>query len=159
MDYLILATNLKNLAITQYTNYNFNSFAKIGDTHVGFSEDGIYELDNASDDDGTDIDAFAELVRSDWGIPNGKRVRKMYVGYEADGKLQFTLTSDEGVVEVYTLQPTITDLKQDGGVINGRRRQRGRYWEEKISNTLGCDFSLDAIDVIPVVLANNLRGS
>lgn len=159
MNYLTLAVNLKNLAISQYTNYNFNSFAKIGDTHIGFNEDGIYELDNAQDDDGTAIDAFAELVRSDWGVSNQKRVRTIYIGYEANGVLQLILSTDEATAETYTLTPTLSANKQGSGELHGRRSQKGRHWDIKIANTLGCDFSLDSIHILPTILNSKPRGS
>jgi len=159
MNYLTLATNLKNLAITQHTNYNFNSFCEINGTPVGLSEDGIYELDNARNDDGSNIDAFVELVRSDCGISNQKRIRKFHLGYESNGTIQFKVKTDEGSAETYNLSPTLSSNKQGSGEENGRRRQKGRYWEVKVANTSGCDFSVDSIHVTPTILTSKPRGS
>jgi len=159
MNYLTLAVNLKNLAISQYTNYNFNSFAKIGDTHIGFNEDGVYELDNAQDDDGTDIDAFGELIRSDWGISNQKRIRKVYVGCESDGTIQLITSTDENTAETYDLTPALSSSEQGSGKLNGKRSQKGRYWKPKVANTLGCDFSVDSIHVVPTILGSKPMGS
>jgi len=159
MDYLTLAVNLKNLAISQYVNYNFNSFAKIGNIHIGFSEDGIYELDEAGNDDGSSIDAFGEFPRSDWGIPNQKRIRKFHVGYESTGSIQFEVKTDEGNTETYRLTPALSSSRQGSGEVSGRRSQKGRYWEIKIANTSGCDFSIDSIHVDPTILNSKPRGS
>jgi len=156
---LVIATNLKNLASTQYTNYNFNSFSEINGVKIGLNETGVFELDKVSDDDGTDIAAFAELARSDWGSPSMKRIRKAYIGYEAEDRLKLTFKADEGREEVYYLEPTLSLEKQGSSVMNGRRTQKGRYWEVKIENTKGCDFSLDAIDITPIVLTNKPGGS
>jgi len=152
MDYLTLAMNLKNLAISQYINYNFNSFAEINGTFIGFNEDGIFDLDNTQDDDNTNIDAFAELVTSDWGIPNLKRIRKIRAGYEAAGDIRLILTADEGTEQSFTLAPTTTGNIQTDGSMTGRRIQVGRHWKIKIENTLGCDFSLDTLTAKPVIL-------
>lgn len=156
---LTLAVNLKNLAISQYTNYNFNSFAKIGDTAIAFSEDGIFELDNVSNDDSDNIDAFAEFPRSDWGIPNQKRIRGINVGHESSGIVQLTITADEGTSEAYHFEPTLTSNKQGSSELVGRRKQKGRYWDFKISNTSGCDFSIDTVDVTPIILNDKPMGS
>ena len=159
MDYLTLAVNLKNLAISQYVNYNFSSFLKINGVAVGMSQDGIFELDNLTTDDAVEIDAFVELVRSDWGIANLKRIKKFYMGYEATGEIDLSLTTDEGAEELYTFKPTMIEGNQGSGFINGRRRQSGRYWQLKISNTLGCDFSIDSITVSPTVLIRKPGGN
>jgi len=156
---LTLAVNLKNLALTQYVNYNFNSYSEINGVKIGFNESGVFELDKVGDDDGVDIAAFAELVRSDWGSPSLKRLRKIYVGYEAEGRLKLTFKTDEGREEVYNLEPTLSLEKQGSSSTEGRRSQKGRYWEVKVENTKGCDFSLDAIDITPVVLTNKPKGS
>ena len=159
MEYLTLATNLKNLAISQYTNYNFNSFCEINGVPIGLSEDGIYELDNAQDDDETNIDAFVELVRSDWGISNQKRIRKFHLGYESNGTLQFKVKTDEGTAETYSLSPALSASKQGSSEVYGRRGQKGRYWEVEVTNTSGCDFSVDSINVTPTILTSKPRGS
>lgn len=156
---LTIATNLKNLALTQYTNYNFNSFSEINGVKIGLNETGVFELDKVSNDNGVEIVAFAELVRSDWGSPSLKRIRKIYAGYEAEGGIKLTFKTDEGKDEVYSLKPTLSLGKQGSGVANGRRTQKGRYWEIKIENVKGCDFSLDAIDITPMVLTNKPKGS
>ncbi len=147
MNYLTLAVNLKNLAISQYTNYNFNSFAKIGDTYLGFNEDGIFELDNLKTDDGTAIAAFAEFPNSDWGVPNLKRVRKMRVGYEAEGSIKLVLITDKSNEESYSLKPVLEEEQQGGSTLQGRRSQKGRYWKVRVENVKGVDFSLDSLSV------------
>jgi hypothetical protein len=153
MNYLTLAVNLKNLATSQYVNYDFNSFATISGVAIGFSQDGIFELDNTKTDAGTAIDAFAELVNSDWGIPNLKRCRRIHVGYEAEGGINLILTTDEGYEESYSLKPVLAEEQQGGSVICARRSQKGRYWKVKVENIKGGDFSLDSITVDPTILS------
>jgi len=153
MNYLTLAVNLKNIAISQYVNYNFNSFVKINNTAIGFNQDGIFELDNLNSDNGTIIAAFAELVNSDWGIANLKRVRRMQIGYEAEGAITLILTTDEGYEERYSLKPVLVSEQQGGSIMYGRRSQKGRYWKVRVENNKGVDFSIDSLTAVSTILS------
>jgi len=159
MEYLTLAMNMKNIALSQYTNYNFNSFAEIGGRYFGFNSDGIYELDEADDDNDTNIDAFAEFTRSDYGLSNQKKMRRIIVGYEASGSIQLVTAADEGSSETYSLSPTLAGNKQGSGVLWGKRTQKGRYWDMKVQNVDGCDFSLDFIEADFIIGSKKPQGS
>ncbi len=152
---LTLNMNLSNLAITQFCNYNFNSFCKIGSKYFGASDSGIFEL-SGNNDNGTSIDAFFELLVSDFGISNVKRIRKIYVGYEAKGNLIVTVKDNEDNTRSYTL-PYLDYDRQNNSQVNVGRDGLGKYWQIKISNINGCYFAVDSIDILPVVLGNKPR--
>jgi hypothetical protein len=152
-EHLTICLNLRRTGPTQYSNFNFNSFGNLGGMVLGANEDGIFLLDSADNDDGTPIDAFLELLTSDFGIPNAKRMRIIDIGYEADGQIKVVLKADDRFEYVLYLAPAATNRQQDRGRAKGQRNVKGRYWTARIENTDGCDFSIDHIQIIPIILS------
>lgn len=152
---LALAVNLSNTAISQYCGFNFNSFCKIGEKYFGASDTGIYDL-TGDDDAGVFINAFFELVLSDFGISNIKRIRSAYVGGESDGELTLTLKDDENNSRSYALNLTSGNVQSSGKVKVGRDGQ-GRYYQVRIDNISGCYFAIDDIEVLAIILGRKPR--
>ena len=151
----VLNINLSNLSVTQFCSYNFNSFCKIGDKHYGANDSGIFEL-TGNDDTGINIDAFFELIVSDFGISNVKRIRKIYAGYEAKGDLIVTTKDNEDNARSYTLS-YLDYNKQNGGQVNVGRDGLGRYWQIRVDNINGCYFAIDNIELVLTILGRNPR--
>lgn len=157
VNYKGLAINLVNSAAVQYCFYNFNSMCKFGDVYLGANEDGIHILEG-SNDNGVDIDAFFELVLSDWGISNYKKIRRAFIGCLADGVIKVTFTTDKDGTWNVEFRPGET-AKQQGNAVKGRRDILGRYWNVRLENINGSDFKIDAIELIVNVLDKRRRGS
>lgn len=155
MEKVVLNINLSNLAVTQFCNFNFNSFCKIGSKHYGASDSGIFEL-TGNDDTGTNIDAFFELIVSDFGISNMKRVRTAYIGGQADGRLTLTLKDDEDNSRTYDLDLT-SGNKQSSGKVPIGRDGLGRYWQVRIDNESGAYFAVDSIELLLTILGRKPR--
>jgi len=150
-----LSVNLSNLSIVQWCNYDFNSFCQIGGKFFGSDETGIYEQ-TGNDDAGTEIDAFLELIVSDFGISNMKRIRSIYVGGESEGGLTLTLKDNENNSRIYTLNLD-TGNKQSSAKIAVDRAGIGRYWSLRIDNVGGVYFAIDDIEVLAVILGRKPR--
>jgi len=150
-----ISINLSNSAVTQYCGFNFNSFCKIGNKYYGASDSGIFDL--AGDDDaGTDIDAFFELILSDFGISSMKRIRSIFVGGEANGELTLLLKDDENNSRSYALNLTSGNVQSSGRVDVGRDGV-GRYWQVRIDNINGEYFAIDDIEVLAIILGRKPR--
>lgn len=158
-EYLGLSMCLNNLAVSQYCNHKFDSMVKFGERYIGAGRDGIVTLDDAETDGGAVIDSVIELPLTDFGISHQKRFRSIYVGYETEGTLKLTVTNDEGNEREYTLVALKTGNLQHGGKVPVNRDGKGRYWKLKIENVDGCDFSIDMIEVIPVILGRKPSGT
>lgn len=152
---LALSINLSNMAVTQFCNYSFNSFCKIGESYYGANDSGIFEL-TGNDDNGTNIDAFFELIVSDFGISNMKRIRSAYVGGESEGRLTFTLKDNEANQRTYSFNLD-TGSKQSSGKIDIGRDGQGRYWQVRIDNTNGVYFAVDFIELVAFILGRKPR--
>ena len=158
-EYLGLSICLNNLAVSQYCNHKFDSIVKFGERYIGAGQDGIATLDDAETDGGAVIDSVIELPLTDFGISHQKRLRSIYIGYETEGSLKLTVTNDEGNVREYTLTALTAGNIQHGGKVSINRDGKGRYWKLKIENVNGCDFSIDMIEVIPVILGRKPSGT
>lgn len=152
MGNLTLKMNTRNQAVTQYVNYDFNSFCEFNGKILAASPDGLYEIESGNKDDGANIDAFFELPNTDFGMANNKRIRTIYAGYTADNDLSFTVVDDEDKETTYTL-PLNKSGKQNVSKLNaGRFYNKGCYYQIKISNTAGCYFDFDFIKMIMIIL-------
>jgi len=149
----VLDHALQARATTQYIDYEFNSMVKFGDVYLGASTDGIYELDGDTDD-GDAIGAYFEPVVTDFGINNPKKVRFIFLGYEAEGDLIVTL-GDNRSQKSFTVDSVVTG--QQWRRITGSRSIRGRYLTFQVSNVDGCDFGIDSIDVALVVMPRSFK--
>ena len=167
MSMLGLHTNLSNMASAQWDGFNFKSVCQLNGVCLGANTDGIFVLGSSdtdqyidADNTGSEIDAYFELPKTDLGISNSKHIRSGYVGHESDGELRVTIKlDDEATGFTDSMSPEGTENKQRSGEIRGRRDHYGRYFTTKVQNTNGCDFSVDSIEVIPVILGRKPSGS
>lgn len=145
-----VAMHTENLALTTYTNYEFNSFAKFNGVYLGAKTDGIFALSGATDA-GVLIDAAARLGITDFSTSHLKRVERCYVGYRTDGSMVLRVLTDGGESRDYLLTAT----GQSGAHGNYVRIGRGveaRYWQFELLNRDGADFQLDMMEFKPTVL-------
>jgi hypothetical protein len=155
MSLISVIMNLQNRAVTQYANFDFNSFCKIGDTLFAASDSGLFSLEGDLDN-GLPIDGEFELVTSDFGIANLKRLRSVYVGGRADGETVLTVKDDEGNAREYSISLFKTD-KQTGVKASIGRNGLGRYWSIGVKNVGGSYFSVDGVEIVPIVLGKKPR--
>jgi hypothetical protein len=149
------------MAVTQYSNFNFNSIVQFKGKPYGSGDAGIFTLADAQTDNGLSIDAFFEFWIGDAGAINLKRIRALHFGFEANGNMAVEVTDDDGTSKVYdiTVEKTgvvgVAGYTQHGNRVFIERTHIGRYWKLKVSNADGADFSIDRIDVTWNVLAGS----
>jgi hypothetical protein len=156
---LAYVTNLNSGAVSTYRNFNFNSFAKIGEKYYGASDDGIFEL--AGDTDaGTNIDVVVKLGTEDFEIEKVmtaeamKRVDTAYLGVNTDGAVILKVTANE-VTTSYTLSATTRTSLNTGRIMLGKG-VASRYWDFEINNVDGSDMTLESITFYPVALTRRI---
>lgn len=163
-DRLGMVVNLANLAPTQYLEYNFNSMIKFGDVYLGANEDGIWSLgdndyDNyVSSEDKDNISAWVELLTTDFGLPNQKRLRRAYIGYETDGSIILKVKNDDGNERSFTLTKITGSDTQEGAKITIDRDGKGRYWNFRFENVAGSYFAIDSVDLVAFILGRKPSG-
>lgn len=145
--------NTDSFAVSKYLDYNFNSMCRFNGAFFASSNLGVYELTGA-DDAGTDIDAALKTGVMSFGTHKMKRVRSAYVGVKSDGTMVFkTITGRKE--RWYSLSPTNTTHK-DGVRVKLGRGVKSVYWQFELTNVDGADFTLDDIELLPIMLSRKV---
>lgn len=139
------AINTKNFATTEYTGYEFNSFAQMGRKYIGATRDGLYELDG-------DTDAGAAIIaeiKSGFMQLGGSRFtsfKAAYLGMRGEG--DFVLKLETGDGKTYTYAVVGKDMET--AKVHLGKGLRARYFAFELIST-GQDFDLDGVEFIPLV--------
>ena len=150
MGYVAIGVNIKNVAVTQYTEYGFNSMAVFSGVPLAANSSGIYRLDNGDTFNGVDVEAYFLLPYTDFGTSFLKKIRRVALGYESNGDLKLTLYYDEAVSAEASMVLSGFGMRKHEGVVYFRRDMLGTYLTLKVENLQGCDFSVDSIEAIVV---------
>ncbi len=140
-------TNTRTGAVTEYQNYAFNSFARIGNKYVGASDAGLYEL-LGDDDAGTDIVASLKGGFLQFGGTHLSRLKAAYIAMRGEED-DFVLRVETMDGATYTYQ-TATRSGRSSKVHMGKG-QRARYFAWELVST-GQDFDLDTLEFVPIVV-------
>lgn len=149
--YTAWAMNTRNAAVTQYTGFNFNSFAKMGERYLGANDQGLFWLDG-DDDDGRTVKS-----RITTGIiqPNGNKlagVQYAYLGMRGDGQFVVTVTDEAGGAYNYTL----TGSSMETARVAFGRGLKTRYFTFSLESQ-GQDFDLDSVEFITTEMARKVQ--
>ncbi|MES2251545.1 MAG: hypothetical protein V4645_30045 [Pseudomonadota bacterium] len=139
----VWVVNLESNASTTYSNYSFNSFARIGNHYYGASDDGLFELAGRNDD-GQPIQAAIGLGDLDFGSQHLKTISEAYVGMSGDGELYMKVMGEDELSYIYKTRGFGPRLAQ-------RRIELGRglqanYLTVELFNKDGSDFNLDSVE-------------
>lgn len=152
MGNVCISLNTRNRAITNYHNYIYNSLCNNNGVIYGSKDDGIYALGKEYDDDnGTDIDAYADTLDSDFDIASEKRLRSMNIRYLTNGTIILSYMTDRTTTYQSTVLPDNSTRKPHGRKVPGTRDMRGTYYRFRIENVDGADFTFNAIGIVPIV--------
>lgn len=145
--YKTKAVNISNGAVTEYHNFQFNSYAYFNGVYLGANSNGIYRLDGDTDA-GTKIEARILTGPQDFGINILHKPTDVWLTYRADGELLVLVEMDEEGT-IYEIElPT-----SKRGLHEMRTRQfprgfDGRFYAFGLRNTSGCDFDVSTLRVI-----------
>jgi hypothetical protein len=131
--------NTETGALSQYTNFSFNSFCEFKGHNLAASPTGIYLLEGESDD-GIDIDASFSPGINDFESPQGKRMLNAYVMFKGDGQCYLKVTGDDGIQYDYLLESVGERTKTVKAKIG--KGMKGRSFETEIANISGTDFEI-----------------
>lgn len=140
------AMNARNGAVTEYTNYEFNSFAKIGNRYVGASAEGLYEL-LGDDDAGTSIIARIKGGFLQFGGTHLSRLSAAYIAARGEGQFVLRIITGEGAAYNYS----VDTRNMRSTKVHMGKGQRARYFSYELISS-GQDFDLDTLEFVPVVV-------
>lgn len=142
------AINTATGAVTEYLNYVFNSFGKLGNRYIGAASDGLYELAGATDQ-GSTIVARIKGGMMNLGQSKYTSFKAAYIGMRDDGShndVYLRLVTGDNKTYTYKVQSkTMETVKVHFG-----KGLRARYFSYELY-TAGQDFDLDNIEFVPIV--------
>jgi hypothetical protein len=137
--------NTKTLAVTQYVNFNFNSYTKFNGKYIALNKTGICEL-GGDDDNGEDIVANVKTGTIDTYGENINRLRDGYVTFRSDGDILLTIVGDETNERTYTINNSTTNTIHERR-IKFQRGIRDRYFSFELSNVSGSSMDIDKLRI------------
>lgn len=146
--------NTATKGVTEYSNYPFESYAKIGKRYYGAAQNGVYLLEGDTDDS-TPIEAYVRTAMLQ--VASGKQARMpaAYLGYTSSGQLvmKVVTTSEAGTKAEwwYELVSQTASAPREGRIKVGKGL-KSVYWQFALSNKNGADFSLDVLKLWPMPL-------
>lgn len=147
--------NTRNGAVSEYTNFQFNSIVKFGSVYLAAGPSGVVVL-GGDTDAGEEIDARARTGQLNYGSSFLKRIPRLYVSHSADGDLVFRTITQEGGTRSYLLQVN--------GIVGEQQRRvpvgigpKSVRWQFELANRAGSDFSLSSILVYPKTLGRRIQ--
>ena len=138
------AINTRTGATTEYQNYNFNSFAQMGNKFLGASPSGLYELDGDTDD-GADVIGTIRGGYAQFGGSKFTSFKGAYLGLRGDGDYVLRLIDGTDTIRDYA----VTQSSMRTAKINLGKGLRSRYFAWELIST-GQDFDLDSVEFIPI---------
>lgn len=139
------AMNTRTAAVTEYTNYNFNSFAQLGDKYLGATKDGLYEL-SGDTDAGVDIIADIKSGFAQFAGVHLSSFKGAYIAVRGGGSYVLRIFTGDG--NRYDYAVTADSMKT--ARINMGKGIRARYFAFELISS-GQDFDLESLEFIPLV--------
>lgn len=147
--------------VSRYTQFPFNSFAKVGGRYMACDSTGLHWLEG-NDDNGEAIRARLRAGLQAMGTRRLKRMPEAFIAYRSDGTLLLRLiqtNEDTGEKEagVFLLKP------RPAGNTRENRFKPGRGWKAvefdfELENVDGAAFDITALEFRPLYLDRRTRG-
>ena len=141
------AINTRTSAVTEYQDFVFDSLAQVGRRCVAGDATGLYEL-NGETDAGAVIVADILSGFMQFGGSRFTALKAAYLGLSSQsGQFVLKLITGDGLTYVYG----VTAQNMRTTRVNLGKGLRSRYFRFELINADGKDFSMDAIEFIPLV--------
>ena len=154
VDY-VAVMNILNFAISEYRNFNFNSYCAMGEVYLGADQNGIHQL-YGGDDNGEMIDMEIEKYGMDFGSGLEKRPTDIRLGLYSQGDFQIEVIADQEsqfYLENCAPSSALRTFKVEPG-----KGLDGRYLGFNIKNLGGVDMALTQVSMEVEILSRKARG-
>ena len=142
------ALNLTNKALTEYDNFEFNSYAVFRGTAYSAGAEGVVPHTGEDDDNGVSIVALGRTGKEGFGTSYNKRLPRLYLVYKTLGDMKVsTFTSQDGQ-RVYLLAANAIAGVQTRRVPIGRG-PKSPHWQIEFTNPNGEDFLVTSLQAYP----------
>jgi hypothetical protein len=147
------ALNSEIMAVSEYTNFNFNSLTKFNNKYYGCNNTGLFEITGVKDD-GAFIPVKLETPAYDLGTSNIKQVPAMYLGVGYSGDLIVKISVDRNNTAYYKLSSSLRELQTQH--IKLGKGLVGRYLQFEIAANGTDEFKLSEFEFFPIMFGRKL---
>jgi hypothetical protein len=147
---LTWAVNVSTGAVSEYRNFNFTSYAKVGRRYWATGSEGLYEL-NGDVDDG---DPIQSIIRSGIIQLNGDKFASpdsAYLAMRGEGEVYLRIQDCAG--KTFTYKVSVDSMRAARAKLG--RGLKLRYFSFELE-TMGQDFDLESIEFLPVQLSRRI---
>lgn len=146
------AINTRTNALSEYRNFQFNSFAAMGRKFIAADDTGLYELNGARD---LTEDVIAQIAGGYFQFNNSKfaGLKGVYLGVHGQGHYLLKIVTGDGLERIYR---TLSNPGMMTTKFNIGKGIRSRYLAWELVNDDGQDFDLDTIEFLPMVSARRV---
>jgi len=148
----VWVVNAETSASSTYSEFPFNSFAKIGDGYFGLKEGGLYRLDADQDDSGPVIGTI-DFGRLNFGSTEESRVTDVYVGVSTQGKMYLKVTADG---KTYTYASTRANKELTSQRFVPGKGIKANWLGFQLVNADEADFELKTIEFAVVKMTRRI---
>ncbi len=143
--------NYETNAFSRYSNFSFNSFAKLNDKYYGVNDLGLFRLEGNLDDT-KEIQSRILTGKIDVsGLGSMSYVRDIILYQKSDGTLRLNVKANDGKVETYRI------LNQSDDIVSSRivlsKGRKAIFWQFELTNDEQTDFELEQMKVYRVITA------
>lgn len=139
--------NTRSGAVSEYSDYVFNSFARVGNKYIGASDSGLYEL-TGDTDAGDPIVSVLKGAFLQFGGTHLSRLKEAYIAATGDEDV-FVLKIETLDGATYTYQ---VDTRSGRNTkVHMGKGQRARYFAYTLTSA-GQDFTLDTLEFVPITV-------
>lgn len=146
--------NLKNMGLTEYDNFAFNSMTRFNGEYLAAGTNGLFAMTGTTDN-GVAIDARIRFGMTNFGSEKLKRIEDAFLEYRSAGDLLFRIIIDGGETYEYTVSATgNTGMAKNRAKIG--KAIESNFWTLEIENIDGTAFDLQSISIRPVILSRKI---
>lgn len=138
--------NPENMAITEYTNYSFNSLVFFNGKYFGFTDTGIFELTGVTDDGVAIPEGEVKTGTVNLDIPRVKRLISAWLVARKQGEVELSVTVDEN--EVYSYRSELVSEKLEEERIKVGRGIKATVYSFGLKNTGNQPCEVDSLRVM-----------
>jgi len=143
--------------LSQFLNYDFDSFAIRGDEILGANDSGIFTLETGDLDVTTQILAKFALDNTNFGVNKDKIIESVTAFLRADGNLRFTIERDNEDPVWRDFVPKNKRLAAHAADIDFGRDCNGTNFKLEVQNLQGSDFTIASLDALVRVIGRKLE--
>jgi hypothetical protein len=152
--YFTIVMNTENFAVTEYTNYQFDSMASFNGKQYGVGANGLIRLDGANDM-GTKIQGFARFSQMDLHKRVVTKLVDAYLTGKISGKVGVKIIQESQGDFLYTIEDVIGRLKAYR--VKAPKNMRDRFASYEITNLDGSPIEIDELSVIATAMPLRVR--